>query len=294
MLQKFKRTNLFNIPFGKYLCINIWVFPIFFSAVIKGYSVIYIVSYTTALLHELSHVLSAKLLKIKISKVEIYPFGVCAKLSDSYIASSEKEFIIAFSGPLSNLVLFWVCSILSKFFQSEILEYCINLNLAMCILNLVPALPLDGGRILKSILTSKYGILRSYNFMVKLSRLLICVVLIVAVIIFFASDFNFSLVLISVFLLQNICAEQKAISLITLKEIIKRKDNKTINGEKASKTMCVNKNTPARTILKHLTYDYVYVVHVVDDFGEIIKTVTEIQVLSKLTEKGIRIKYIDV
>lgn len=294
MLEKLKRTNFFNIPFGKYLYVNIWVFPIFFSSVFKGYYIIYIVSYITALLHELSHILSAKLLKIKTSKVEIYPFGICARLSDSYIASSEKEFLVAFAGPFSNLILFWLCSFISIFFQSEILEYCINLNLAMCVLNLIPALPLDGGRILKAILTSKYGILRAYNFMVKLSRLLICVILIAALIIFFVYDFNFSLILISVFLLQNICAEQKTISLITLKEIIKRKDNKIISGEKSAKTICVNKNAPARTILKHLSYDYVFVIHIVDDFGKIIKTVTEIQVLSKLTEKGIRIKYIDV
>ena len=294
MLEKLKRTNFFNIPLGKYLYINIWVFPIFFSSVFKGYSTIYVVSYITALLHELSHILNAKLLKIRISKVEIYPFGVCAKLSDSYIASSEKEFLVAFAGPFSNLIFFWICSILFTFFQPEILKYCMNLNLAMCILNLIPALPLDGGRILKAILTSKYGILRAYNFMVKLSRLLICVILIAALIIFFVYDFNFSLILISVFLLQNICAEQKTISLITLKEIIKRKDNKIISGEKSAKTICVNKNAPARTILKHLSYDYVFVIHIVDDFGEIIKTVTEIQVLSKLTEKGIRIKYIDV
>lgn len=294
MLQKFKRITISGIPLGKHLSINIWFLPILICAFFEGYSAIYIFSYLTALIHELSHVITAKLLKVKISRVEIYPFGVCARLSDSYIRSSEKEFVIAFSGPLSNLILFWICFFLSNFYSSQIISYLIDLNIAMCLLNLLPSLPLDGGRILKSILTCRYGILRAYNFMIKLSRVIITFVFITAIIIFLIYSFNFSLILISVFLLQNVCSEQKAITLITIKEILIRKDNFPQKSEMRSKVLCVNKNTPARTILKYLTYDYIYIVNIVDDSGKIIKTVTETQVLSMLTEKGIRTKYADI
>ncbi len=294
MIKFFKRINISGIPLGKHLCINIWVLPILFCSFWEGHSAIYLFSYLTAFIHELSHVFSAKLLKVKISRIEIYPFGICARLSESFIRSSEKEFIIAFAGPLSNLFLFWFCIFLSNFYSSQILSYLIDLNIAMCLLNLLPSLPLDGGRILKSILTSKYGILRAYNFMIKLSRLMIVLIFVFAIIIFFIYNFNFSLILVSAFFLQNMCSEQKAITLITLKEILSRKDSLPAKSEIRSKVLCVNKNTPARTILKYLTYDYIYIVNIVDEYGKIIKTVTETQVLSSLTEKGIRIKYADI
>ena len=164
----------------------------------------------------------------------------------------------------------------------------------MCIINLIPALPLDGGRLLKSVLTPRLGIIRAYNLMLRLSRIAVFILLFAAILIFFIYDFNFSLILISAFLLQNLCSEQKAVTVITLKEILGSKDKLTEASHTRVKVLCVSDRLPARTILSKLSYDCFYVIHITDSSCRIIKTVTETEVLSKLTEKNIRIKYADV
>ena len=292
--QRFKASNILNFSIGKQFTINIWVLVILFFSIANGYANIYLIAFSTSLLHEFAHVFCAKALKIPISKIIIYPFGVCAKLSDIYIKNSEKEFAVAFSGPFLNLVLFWLCIFISNTHPEPLITYCADINLAMCILNLIPALPLDGGRMLKSILTLKYGIIRAYNFMLKLSRVLMLLVFVVALIFFFVFRSNFSLILISAFLLQNMCSEQKTITLITLKEILNSKDKLSVSSETRTKTLCVSELTPARTLLNQLSYDYFYIINVMNASGEIVKTLTEIQVLTSLTEKGIRIKYSEI
>ncbi len=292
--KKLQFSRIFNIYITKKFSINIWVVPTFIFSAAGGYADMFFLAYATALFHELSHVFTAKLMKVSVSEVRIYPFGVNAKLSRSYIQSSEKEFLIAFAGPLSNLLLFWMVMIIKSFTDSELLSYCADLNLAMCAVNLVPALPLDGGRMLKSMLTSKYGIIRSYNFMLKLSRGIVIVLMTASVIFFFVSSFNFSLILISAFLLQNLCTEQQALSVIALKEILNSSNKFSSNTEYPTKIICVSGNMPARRILKFLSYDYCYVVHITDSESKIIKTVTESQVLTALTKHGLRTLYRDV
>ena len=55
-----------------------------------------------------------------------------------------------------------------------------------------------------------------------------------------------------------------------------------------SYVITAHKSTPARLILKKLSYDRYYIVCVVDDRLQIIKTLTEGEIMSALTTKGIR------
>lgn len=293
-LTKVTFTKIFNLRITNKFSVNIWVLLVFLCSLWGGYYIPFLLAYICALLHELAHILTAKAMNISVSELIIYPFGINARLNSSYIRSSEKEFVIAFVGPFMNILLVFIGIMLNNFIPSKLSVYFTDLNLLMCALNLIPTLPLDGGRMLKSILTTKYGIIRAYNFMIKLSRIIIIVLLLLAFLYFFVSDFNFSLVLISAFLLQNLCIEQQTISIIALKEILNNRSKLAENREYPVKNLCVCENTCARTLLKHLTYDYYYIVHIIDAESKITKTITETEVLSTLTQKGIRIRYKDI
>lgn len=293
-MKKIQLPKTFEIKLGSHLVINIWFIPVAVCAFAGGYINIFSAAFTIALLHELSHVLCAYHLGISVSRITIYPFGVAAQLSGEYIKSSEKEFLIAFSGPFLNIILFWICIILAKLFSFDILNFCIDINIAMAVVNLIPALPLDGGRMLKSILASQFGIIRAYNFMMHLSRTLICALGIFAVYLFFSSDFNFSLILISAFLFQNLSREQKSISHITLSEILNNSNKLKSRNMYKTKVICTSEDAFASIILRHLSYDYFCIVHIADQNSSIVKTLSETQVLSALTTQGIRIKFKDI
>ncbi len=293
-MKKIQLLKTFEIKLGPRIAINIWFIPVAVCAFVGGYENIFFAGFTIALLHELAHVLCAYRLDVSVSRITIYPFGVAAQLSGEYIKSSEKEFIIAFSGPFFNIILFWICIMLAKLFPFDILDFCMDINVAMAAVNLIPALPLDGGRMLKSILTSKLGIIRAYNFMLCLSRTLICALGIFAVYLFFSSNFNFSLILISAFLFQNLSREQKSISHITLAEILNNSKKLKSRNTYKTKVICTTEDTFASILLRHLSYDYFCIIHIADQNSSIVKTLSETQVLSALTTHGIRIKFKDI
>lgn len=293
-MKKIQLPKAFEIKLGSHFVINIWFIPVAVCAFAGGYINIFLAGFIIALLHELAHVFCARRLCVPVSRITIYPFGVAAQLSAEYIKSSEKEFIIAFSGPFFNIILFWLCVILAKHLPFNILHFCLDINVAMAVVNLIPALPLDGGRMLKSILTSKFGIIRAYNFMYRLSRILICALGVFAVYLFFSSDFNFSLILISAFLFQNLSRQQMTISHLTLSEILNNSKKLESRNIYKTKVICVTEDTAASILLRHLGYDYYCIVYVADKNCKIIKTLSETQVLSALTTYGIRIKFKDI
>lgn len=286
--------KIFEIPLGKYLRINLWILPILFCSAIGGYWFMFILTYISAIVHELAHILCAKAFNVGISKVYLYPFGISARLDGGYIRSSEKEFFIAISGPVASLMLFCVFEILHRRIALAVLGFAADANLWLCIINLVPALPLDGGRVIKSMLTARYGIIRAYNFMLRFSRFVIFLLMAAAVFVFFVSDFNFSLILISAFLLQNLCCEQQAVTIITLKEILSNSQKTEAFDTLPAKAVCVSEQKAASGILKLLSYDYFYIICILDKNSNITKIVTETQVLSALTSHGIRLKYSDI
>lgn len=288
---KQKLRKIYEIKLGRTLYINIWFLPVAICAFFGGYGHMFFITFLMAFLHETAHVLCAMYLNVSVSRIIILPFGMTARLAAGYIKRSEKEFLIAFAGPFLSLILFWLFIIAANTFSYSLLYYCADVNLIICLANLIPCLPLDGGRMLKSILASQFGFLRSYNFMLRLSRILVAILAIFALYIFFASHFNFSLILISAFIFQNLSCEQNSVSHIAVKEILEN-SHKLKNREKMHvKTFCVTESCPASSILKHLGYDYYCIIHVADKDSHVIKTLTETQVLAALTSYGIRVKY---
>ena len=94
--------------------------------------------------HETAHMLSAVLLKIKFHKVRITLFGFNLN-ADTESLLFAKKIILFLSGPFINFCLYFI-------FVDTIYESFANMNIFLCIVNLIPIVPLDGGNICKSIL----------------------------------------------------------------------------------------------------------------------------------------------
>ena len=117
-----------------------------------------VVMFLGALVHELSHSLVAKKLGVGVKRITLYLFGGLAELFEEP-RDAETEFKIAIAGPAVSIVLslifaiFWTISddfglkLASDFFSTLFI-----INLIMAIFNLLPGFPLDGGRILRSII----------------------------------------------------------------------------------------------------------------------------------------------
>ncbi len=271
--------------------INILFFPLLAASILGKYFLAFSAAFMCALLHELFHVFAARRTGVGISYIEVLPFGICARLRSDIIKNPAREIIIALAGPLVNIVIFAAALILryNLSINSEILNYFILCNFYMAIVNLLPCLPLDGGRILKAYLTIKSGAVFAYNFCLKLSRLIVLWLIGGAVYLLFSSSFNLSLIIIGAFLLGNLCLEQQNISKQAIKELLFYKNKITSSEMFRASALVAHKDTPARKILKKLSYNNYHIVCVTDDDLNISKTLTEGQLINALTNRSIQI-----
>ena len=168
------QTHLWLIPIGSHLAVSPLFFLLAAASILGGYGNLFFIAYISAFLHELSHVFCGKKLGVSIVRIEILPFGICGKLSAGFIKNPYKEAVIAAAGPAFSGALAALLYMLNKnpmlSVYSEAIDYGIKINLSLMILNLVPALPLDGGRIAKAIISINLGAVRASNLMLKISR----------------------------------------------------------------------------------------------------------------------------
>lgn len=116
------------------------------------------------LLHELAHSVVARANGVPIRGITLFLFGGMAEM-EAEPRSGLIEFWIAIAGPLMSLVLsllFWLLAGLVQGLGFDgplavILSYLALINLILALFNLVPAFPLDGGRILRAYLWHRTG-----------------------------------------------------------------------------------------------------------------------------------------
>jgi Zn-dependent protease/CBS domain-containing protein len=132
--------------------------------------------FVCVLLHEYGHSLVAQRLGIEIADITILPIGGLARLK-SLPEKPWDEVKIAIAGPLVNVVLaplfFGVALLLGggltmppnilEGVQSaaQVFVYLGFINVALVVFNLIPAFPMDGGRVLRGLLATRLGPVRA-------------------------------------------------------------------------------------------------------------------------------------
>lgn len=158
-----------------------------------------IILFVSVLLHELAHSIVAIRYGLEVREIVLHIFGGVSVIEDQdELASKDfrKEFKIAIVGPITSFVIavvlatsFWFLMFISTgshnntdnvstIISAGVLQYGALVNLLLGGFNLIPAFPLDGGRILRSALlrskndynkstriTARVGIVISYGFM---------------------------------------------------------------------------------------------------------------------------------
>ena len=130
-----------------------------------------LVFFLSVLLHELAHSLVAKSQGISVNSITLYLFGGAANIREEP-KSPGSEFLMAFGGPVTSLVIGFALLLIAGFGiqPQNIVEvqpmqaledlnafrtlavWLGSINVFLAIFNLIPGFPLDGGRILRSML----------------------------------------------------------------------------------------------------------------------------------------------
>lgn len=132
--------------FPKYM---VWILSVLSALLLFG----------SILLHEMSHSLVAQKTGLPIKEITLFIFGGVAQMTDEP-SDPKQEFFIAIAGPAMSLllgILFGASYLAVKYYYgisifAFMFQHLMLMNILMIVFNMVPGLPLDGGRVLRAVL----------------------------------------------------------------------------------------------------------------------------------------------
>lgn len=238
--------------------------------------------------HELSHVVTASFLGCKTREIEFLPFGGVARIEGLLEAGTKKEAVIATAGPLSSLLL---AALAMPAAASPVWEdagkFLVEVNVALAAFNMLPALPLDGGRITRAWLHLFLDYGQASRLTVLLTKMTTFGLLLFVLGVFMLDGtLHLSLILASILLYVSARSEIQLIALRTMKLLARKKALLAENGVMPSAHVTALGHTLARNVVELFGPNQYGVILVVDEGCRPRGSLTETEIWEGLPQRG--------
>ncbi len=267
-------------PF-KYVHIHFLTVLLFFICFCVGKGRVFLFTYSIMLLHELSHTIAALCIGLKVDNISLYPFGVNLKLKNKFVHSFSDELILYICGPLFNIVFAFVMLMLYTHFRIYEFKYLYYMNVMLFAMNMLPVMPLDGGVLLKKIIAYYCNTARADKIMRGVSAILCFLMCCTCGYCVYVAKFNFSMVIMCVFLVGSIFCASEKYDVDFVKELVFSYKDK--NMRRIRHTIA-DKREEMQNIVKKFSKNSYNVVYLTDDTGKICNVLTEKEIINKMLE----------
>jgi stage IV sporulation protein FB len=170
------------------------------AAVASGEHIWFLMAFGAVTLHEMAHIAVAFKCGLRVERLSITPLGEQARIVDMESLTQGPRIAIALAGPAMSLALALCFRKASPDFATA--------NLAVLLLNIMPAYPLDGGRVIHIILGNSLGILRANRIAKTLSKVTSALMFTAGLAVTILFPYNISLVLVAAYLWRNMDIER--------------------------------------------------------------------------------------
>jgi len=214
----------------------------------------FLLLFTLVILHELGHVAVARWLGYEVETIALLPFGGVAELRTGQLGFKPRdETLIAMGGPLVNLLLMLTALAihLAGVIDERDAMVFATMNLTLFFFNLLPGLPLDGGRIARAGMAPSRGYYDATKGVLRMSFLLSATLMVLgslSLLLGFADD---GLLLLGVFLLVSAYTSARQTRYDVLR-FLDSKRRERVTSPQPLTTLIVAGDTPIGDVARRL------------------------------------------
>ena len=243
--------------------------------------------------HELAHLLTAKAYGFKIVGLELFPFGGAAYCDDLFEGRKLEESVMALAGPAFNLVLLFGAQVLrwNGMWTGELANDFVRYNFWLATFNLIPVLPLDGGRVLRALCVEGFGFVRTTKFLARSGQWLGVLLALYGIVLWGQGKFTegaLTFIILGGFFWFAGSKEISAAHITFLRHLTRKKEELVKKGLMRSKWLTVHRSTPLVRIVEEFTPDRYAMVSLTNEEMGLGKILTETDVVEGMMREGIR------
>ena len=241
------------------------------------------------LLHELGHVFAATSFGLHVKEVELLPFGGVARIDDLLEADPLVEACVALAGPLTSFFLAGLTYYLIQLetFPLDWLQLSLRANIGIGLFNLLPGLPLDGGRIYRAYLVKDHGYREATGKAATMGKALAVFLGLGGLGEFWFRGQYPSLLMVAFFLYFSADQEQGMAIYVLLRSLARKKQELQTKGVITAQQLVAKGDTPLKDVVKYFTPQKYSVLVILDEDGRLLGVVSEAQVLEGLLQTSI-------
>lgn len=240
------------------------------------------------LTHELAHLLVARAYGLDVSEVEILPFGGVARIEGLAESEPGVEAAVAVAGPLNNFFLLaiglWLHN--AGWIAGKDAQLFIEGNMGLALFNLLPALPLDGGRFWRSVLTPRVGFGRASHLLARLGRVAAVTLAAGGAAALAAGYVIPNAFVLAAFLFVAASRELSAAGWEALQTVWRKRGRLLGRRVLPVHELVALEDTLLREVARHLAAQRYHIIWVVDDRLAVLGLVEESELVSALADRG--------
>lgn len=240
---------------------------------VTGYLLEALTLFGIVFIHEMGHVVTAKGFGWRVREVQFLPFGGVAVVDELGTVPAYEELAVTLAGPLQHVWMI-VLAVFMKTVNPSNLEwwdYFIQVNFMIGCFNLLPVLPLDGGKILKCLFEYVISYNRSIWISAWLSLVLSAFVISYSIYELFMNRLPFNLLVIGLFLLISNWYSYKQLPFHFLRFLMSRGNRMSrllVKGTLAQ-PIVVKRHHKISDILKLFMREKYHLIYIMNDQGKI-------------------------
>ena len=264
--------------------LNVFFILFLFASYFIGWLQQSLILFASVVLHEAGHVMTAKKLKIKVYEVELLPYGGVARMEELSKFGGSAEAVVSAAGPAVSLALALLCYFFSGF--SELFEFAFGVNLVICAFNLLPVLPLDGGKIARNLMVFFIGFRQATRLLALLGKAAAFILLGINIQMLLSGGRSVALILAATFIYIGAAKEEKYSSYYYLFTGNSIKQTLTERDKIRKRFIKANEDTPISWVMNRLSPVTFCYVQIVDGSGGIKRILSEKEIMDGFLQYG--------